>query len=94
MTAENIVTVYRVAQEAKVGTGTVSAVINNKTHEYGEPTGVRVREVIERLGWTPNPDAQRVARGRYPNDEGLADAARRLHGLRGRAARDQALKTP
>ena len=47
------VTIKDVAREAGVSISTVSKVVNN-SHEISEPTAVMVREVMQRLDYTPN----------------------------------------
>ena len=47
------VTIKDVAREAGVSFSTVSKVVNH-SHEISDATAIRVREVIERLGYTPN----------------------------------------
>ena len=47
------VTIKDVAREAGVSFSTVSKVVND-SYEISEATAIRVREVIQRLGYTPN----------------------------------------
>lgn len=57
------VTIRDVAKLAGVGVGTVSRVINGST-AVRPATRARVKRAIERLGYRPNPSAQRLSRGR------------------------------
>jgi LacI family transcriptional regulator len=56
-------TIHEVARLAKVGIGTVSRVLNNHPSVRRE-TRQRVELAMERLGYSPNPHARRVAGGR------------------------------
>jgi LacI family transcriptional regulator len=56
------VTISDVARSAGVSIKTVSRVVNNEVN-VAESTRKRVLSVIEALGYTPNPSAQRLARG-------------------------------
>src|SRR4051794_15998910 len=56
------VTILDVAKTAGVSIKTVSRVINNESN-VSDNTRDKVRSAIETLGYTPNPSAQRLARG-------------------------------
>ena len=56
-------TIARVAQEAGVGVGTVSRVINGST-AVSEETRRRVLEVVKELGYQPNATARALSTGR------------------------------
>ena len=56
-------TIARVAQEAGVGVGTVSRVINGSA-SVSEATRRRVLEVVAELGYEPNPTARALSTGR------------------------------
>ncbi len=61
------VTQSTVAQAAGVSTAVVSAVLNphaNSAIRVGRETAERVRAVVRQLGYTPNPIAQSLAKGR------------------------------
>lgn len=79
------VTQSTVAREAGVSTAVVSAVLNpnaNSPIRVGQETADRVRAVVKELGYTPNPIAQSLAKGRrnilgvftyeptFPSDKG------------------------
>ncbi|HOJ05201.1 MAG TPA: LacI family DNA-binding transcriptional regulator [Bacteroidota bacterium] len=55
------VTIYDIAREANVGVGTVSRVLNNHP-SVSETTRSHVLEVAQRLDYSPNASAQRLAR--------------------------------
>lgn len=56
-------TIRDVAQQAGVGLGTVSRVING-SHSVSEATRQRVLDVIKHLNYVPNPTARRLSLGR------------------------------
>lgn len=56
-------TIHEVARLAGVGIGTVSRVLNNHPSVRAE-TRARVQGAMEKLGYSPNPHARRVAGGR------------------------------
>ncbi len=56
-------TINEVARLAGVGIGTVSRVLNNHVAVRDE-TRLRVQRAMEKLGYSPNPHARRVAGGR------------------------------
>src|ERR671915_645184 len=58
-----VTTIARVAQEAGVGVGTVSRVINGST-AVSEATRRRVLEVVAELGYEPNATARALSTGR------------------------------
>jgi DNA-binding LacI/PurR family transcriptional regulator len=58
-----VTTIARVAQEAGVGVGTVSRVINGST-AVSEETRRRVLEVVKELGYEPNATARALSTGR------------------------------
>src|SRR5918999_308236 len=58
-----VTTIARVAQEAGVGVGTVSRVINGST-AVSEATRRRVLEVVAELGYQPNATARALSTGR------------------------------
>src|SRR5918992_4435226 len=58
-----VTTIARVAQEAGVGVGTVSRVINGST-AVSEETRRRVLEVVAELGYQPNATAGALSTGR------------------------------
>jgi LacI family transcriptional regulator len=58
-----VTTIARVAQEAGVGVGTVSRVINGST-AVSEETRRRVLEVVQELGYQPNATARALSTGR------------------------------
>jgi LacI family transcriptional regulator len=60
---EGVTTIARVAQEAGVGVGTVSRVINGST-AVSEATRRRVLEVVDELGYEPNATARALSTGR------------------------------
>src|ERR671916_741155 len=61
--ARGVTTIARVAQEAGVGVGTVSRVINGST-AVSEATRRRVLEVVAELGYEPNATARALSTGR------------------------------
>ena len=65
-TASLEVTITDVAREAGVSVPTVSRIVNNKPH-VAEDTKARVQAVIERLGFVPHAQAQRLRAGKTRN---------------------------
>src|ERR671916_1711296 len=61
--AGGVTTIARVAQEAGVGVGTVSRVINGSA-SVSEATRRRVMDVIAELGYEPNATARALSTGR------------------------------
>ncbi|MDR0846490.1 MAG: LacI family transcriptional regulator [Lactobacillales bacterium] len=60
MDKDRTITIYDVAQEARVSMATVSRVVNNKTN-VKEKTRIRVVEAIEKLNYQPNLVAKSLA---------------------------------
>lgn len=60
------ITIADVAREAGVSVPTVSRILNDKPHVAAE-TRARVQAVIERLGFTPHAQAQRLRAGKTRN---------------------------
>lgn len=60
------ITIADVAREAGVSIPTVSRIVNNKPH-VAEETKARVLAVIERMGFTPHAQAQRLRAGKTQN---------------------------
>src|ERR687893_1804992 len=61
--ARGVTTIARVAQEAGVGVGTVSRVINGSA-AVSETTRRRVLDVVAELGYEPNATARALSTGR------------------------------
>lgn len=57
------ITIRDVAQKAQVGVGTVSRVLNDNP-AVSDHTRKKVKNVITELGYTPNPNAQRLSSGK------------------------------
>lgn len=55
-----MVSIREIAREAGVSVSTASKALNNK-EDVSEGTKVRVREVADKLGYTPNPIARRLS---------------------------------
>lgn len=58
------VTIADVAREAEVSIATVSRFMNGRKGEMSAATHLRLREVVERLGYVPNSAAQSLKTGR------------------------------
>lgn len=57
------VTLHDVAREAGVSYATASRALNGSTRRVREDSATRVRAAATRLGYTPHPSAQAIARG-------------------------------
>jgi LacI family transcriptional regulator len=81
-----VTTIARVAQEAGVGVGTVSRVLNGSS-SVSEATRRRVLSVIEQLGYAPNAAARALSTGRTSTIGVVApfftqpSVVERLHGV-------------
>lgn len=62
MIDDNSITIEDVAREAQVSVATVSRVLNGNSR-VSETTAKRVSEVIDRLGYVPNPSARNLRKG-------------------------------